>query len=316
MDRQKACGLLPQRVLSRTAALIAALGLLYTAQARAAQTDATTSAAFLKLPVGARNAAMGATGAAETSVYSTFWNPAGLASLEGKELAYSYASWLADTSYQFLGYAQKTNIGSFGVSFEYVSVPAIQKYDNTGAPQNAQYSPLDTLATLSYARKIDWVSVGANLKGVYSQLDDRSASTLAADFGLRVQREKLAAGLVLQNMGPGLKYSQDRAPLPLNVKAGASFMPAKGAILPLDLSKARGSDPWIGLGAEYLLAAGSAAWIGPRIGYETDRGDLGFMAGLTTGFGLVVNQFSFDYAFVPVGEFGDTHRLSLKVKFQ
>jgi hypothetical protein len=301
--------------LSRIAALIAALGLLYPASTRAAQTDAATSAAFLKLPVGARSAAMGATGAAETSVYATYWNPAGLASIEGKELAYSYSSWLADTSYQYLGYAQKTGVGSFAVSFEYVSIPAIQKYDNTGAPQNAQYSPLDALATLSYARKIDWLSVGANVKGVYSKLDDRSASTLAADLGLRVQREKLAAGLVLQNMGPGLKFDRDRAPLPLNVKAGASYAPVKGATLTFDLNKARGSDLWAGLGAEYLLAVGPQAAIGPRAGYETDRSDLGVMAGLTTGFGLNVGKFSFDYAFVPVGAFGDTHRLSLKARF-
>ena len=295
--------------------LLAAAALLSPGEAHGAQTDATTSAAFLKLPIGARNAAMGATGAAEASVYSTYWNPAGLASLEGKELAYSYASWLADTSYQFLGYAQKTEIGSFGVSFQYVSIPAIQKYDNTGAPLNAQYSPLDALATLSYAHKIDWLSVGGSLKGVYSKLDDQSAQTVAVDVGARAEYEKLAGGLVVQNMGPGLKFIQDRAPLPLNVKAGASYKPVKGATLTLDINKARGSDPWIGAGAEYLLSAGSGAWVGPRIGYESDRSDLGSMAGLTFGAGLIVNKFSFDYAFVPVGEFGDTHRLSLKVRF-
>ena len=296
-------------VVIAVAALILLLvaALLFPGEARGAQTDATTSAAFLKLPIGARNAAMGATGAAEASVYSVYWNPAGLASLENKELAYSYASWLADTSYQFVGYAQR----SFGVSFQYVSIPAIQKYDNTGAPLNAQYSPLDALATVSYAHKIDWLSVGASLKGVYSKLDDRSAQTLAADVGLRAEYEKLAGGLVVQNMGPGLKFVQDRAPLPLNVKAGVSYKPAKGATLTFDVNKARGSDVWVGAGAEYMLAAG----VGPRIGYESDRTSLGAMAGLTTGIGIVVNKFSFDYAFVPVGEFGDSHRLSLKVRF-
>ncbi|MFI5348203.1 MAG: PorV/PorQ family protein [Elusimicrobiota bacterium] len=315
MDRQKACGLAPRTASLRPAAVLAALVFLFPAGASALQTDATTSAAFLKLPIGARNAAMGATGAAEASVYSTYWNPAGLASLEGRELAYSYASWLADTSYQFLAYAQKTEVGSLGVSFQYVSIPAIQKYDNTGAPLNAQYSPLDALATVSYAHKIEWLSVGGSLKGVYSKLDDQSAQTLAADVGARAEYGKLAGGLVVQNMGPGLKFIADRAPLPLNVKAGAAFKPVKGATLTLDFNKARGSDPWIGAGAEYMLSAGGGAWVGPRIGYESDRGDLGAMAGLTFGAGLIVNKFSFDYAFVPVGEFGDTHRLSLKVRF-
>jgi hypothetical protein len=301
--------------LSRTAALIAALGLIFPASALAGQTDATTSAAFLKLPIGSRNASMGATGAAEASIYSIYWNPAGLAEVENKELAYAYASWLAETSYHFLGYAQKTSLGSFGAAFQYVSIPAIQRYDNTGAPQNAQYSPLDSLASVSYARKIERVAVGATLKGVYSKLDDRSAQTFAADAGLRWANEKLAGGLAIQNMGPGLKFAADRAPLPLNVKAGVSYRPAKGATLNFDVNKARGSDPWVGIGAEYMLAVGTGSEIGPRVGYESDRTALGAMAGLTTGFGLTVNKFSYDYAFVPAGEFGDTHRLSLKVRF-
>ena len=35
---------------------------------------------------------------------------------------------------------------------------------------------------------------------------------------------------------------------------------------------------------------------------------------MTMGVGLTVKRFTFDYAFVPMGDFGDTHRLSLKVR--
>jgi hypothetical protein len=299
--------------------VIAATAFAFPHGACGAQTDATTSASFLKLPVGARNIAMGATGAAEASAYSLYWNPAGLASLEGRELAYSYSAWLADTSYQFLGYAQKTEAGTFGASIQYVAVPAIQKYDNTGAPLNDQYRPLDSLVSVSYARTIGAVSVGGTVKGIYSRIDDRSAQTEAADIGVRAGSlfgRKLSAGLVVQNIGPGLKYDHERAELPLNVKAGASYSPQGGLTLCLDGNKASGSDAWVGGGVEYMISVGPESWAGPRMGYESDRMDLGNLAGLTTGVGLVLKRFSFDYAFVPMGEFGDTHRLSLKVRFK
>lgn len=320
MSPTESGGLTPQRAQAfAVATVIAATALVFPRGARGAQTDATTSASFLKLPIGARNAAMGATGAAEASVYSLYWNPAGLAPLEGSELAYSYTAWLADTSYQFLGYARKTEAGSFGVSAQYVSVPAIQKYDNTGAPLNDRYRPLDGLVSISYARKIADVAVGASVKGIYSKLDDRSARTAAADVGMRMDSlfgRRLSAGLTIQNVGPGLKYSQERAPLPTSVKAGAAYIPLSGVTLCLDLNKSRGTDAWIGAGAEYMITAGREVWAGPRVGYESDRMALGRFAGLTTGVGLILKRFSFDYAFAPMGDLGGTHRLSLKVRFQ
>lgn len=286
--------------------------------ASAAPTDATTSAAFLKLPVGARNSAMGATGAAESSVYSLYWNPAGLASIKNRELAYSYTSWLAEVSYQFLGYAQTTAWGTFGASAQYVSVPAIDKYDNTGAALGSQYKPLDSMVGLSYAQDLGGFSAGATVKNIYSKLDDRSAQTLAADIGLRagpLLGRELFAGLAVGNIGPGLKFDRDRAPLPLNVKLGASYSPTPGLTLALDLNETRGADPTVNAGFEYRVSAGSGTAVVPRAGYETGRGGLGGMAGLTTGLGLDLGRFTFDYAFIPMGDFGDAHRLSLGARF-
>lgn len=286
--------------------------------ASAAPTDATTSASFLKLPVGARNSAMGATGAAEASAYSTYWNPAGLASVTGRELAYSYTSWLVDVSYQFLGYAQATRWGTFAVSAQYVSVPAIDKYDNTGTALGSQYRPLDSLVGLSYARQVAGLGVGASLKHVRSELDDRSAQSLAADVGVRsgpLLGRELFAGFALQNLGPGLKFDRERAPLPLNLKFGASYRAAPGLTLALDLNEPRGADATVNGGVEYRVAVGSGAAVVGRGGYETGRGGLGGMAGLTTGLGLDFSRFTFDYAFIPMGDFGDAHRLSLGARF-
>ena len=166
--------------------VVSTLLLCLVGPAEAAQSDASTSAAFLKIPIGARNAAMGGTGAVESSVYSAYWNPAGLAEVTGRQAAYSYSAWLVDTSLQTLGYAQATPYGAFALSFQYVSIPAIQKYDNTGAAVGAEYRPVDSLLGVSYARRAFGVMLGASLKGLYSKLEDSSAHSAALDLGARL----------------------------------------------------------------------------------------------------------------------------------
>src|SRR5215471_2504536 len=55
-----------------------------------------------------------------------------------------------------------------------------------------------------------------------------------------------------------------------------------------------------------------------RIGYryQTKKPDLGGLAGLTAGIGLRHNNMSLDYAFVPLGDLGQTHRISFNLRFR
>ena len=288
------------------------------AAASAAPTDATTSASFLKLPVGARNGAMGATGAAEASAASLYWNPAGLAAVKGRQFAYSYTSWLVDVSYQSLGYAHGADWGTLGVLAQYVSVPAIDKFDNAGAAVGSQYRPLDALFGLAYAQNLPGFSLGAAVKHITSKLDDRSASTVAADVGARagpLLGRDLYAGLAVSNIGAGLKFERERAPLPLNVKVGAAYRPSPALTLTLDANEPRATDATLNAGVEVRVFAASGTAVLPRAGYETGRAGLGGLAGLSTGLGFDFGRFTFDYAFIPMGDFGDSHRLSLAARF-
>ena len=49
--------------------------------------------------------------------------------------------------------------------------------------------------------------------------------------------------------------------------------------------------------------------------YDSAMATLGPLAGLTAGAGFKINIFDIDYAFVPYGDLGLTHRISLLAKF-
>jgi len=94
---------------------------------------------------------MGETGAAGTGINSVFWNPAGLNSIESGELSVMHASWLEGINFQNISYARKTRSAVVGLSAVYLSVPAIDKYDNTGLKTNGTYKPADMAVIFSYA---------------------------------------------------------------------------------------------------------------------------------------------------------------------
>ena len=55
-----------------------------------------------------------------------------------------------------------------------------------------------------------------------------------------------------------------------------------------------------------------------RLGYryQIQRPDLGSLADFSAGIGLRGKNMSIDYAFVPLGDLGQTHRLSFNLRFK
>ncbi len=149
----------------------------------------TTTASFLKIAIGAKNIAMGETGATSDDVNSVYWNPAGLNEVSSKQVSLMHAIWFEDISYEYLGYAHPTKIGTFGLALNYLHMTAIEKYDEYDNLLSETYKPSDMAATISYARKLslrgeaDAISVGLNLKYISSNLDDEIGTAFAADIG-------------------------------------------------------------------------------------------------------------------------------------
>jgi hypothetical protein len=111
-----------------------------------------------------------------------------------------------------------------------------------------------------------------------------------------------------------MKFISKRYDLPLVFKAGLSRrLPGSGAVLVLEADKPIDNHPSFVLGAEYPLVAKLALRTGYR--YRHTGNELGAWSGFSAGAGLMLGRFSFDYAFSPFGELGNSHRFSLNARF-
>src|SRR5215470_15693040 len=93
----------PAVAIAAALVLLPGSALVVRAQSLGSQRVGTSSGGFLRIGVGARAVGMGETFVAVADDPSAiFWNPAGLASLQRRELAISYVQWPADVNYNHL----------------------------------------------------------------------------------------------------------------------------------------------------------------------------------------------------------------------
>lgn len=272
----------------------------------------TASSAFLKIGAGARPAAMGDSFAGVADdVNALYWNPAGIARLENREMTFSHNIWLEDTNYEYLGFVQPLGNYVVGAGVSYLNIGAMDGWDVNNAP-TGDFSAHSMAVALSVGRVIDdKLSLGLTLKTVQEKIETESASAFAVDAGgIYRLGENSSAALVVQNLGTGMKFVKESAGLPMNIKiGGAHRMLEKKLVLSLDFNKYTDTRFRGNFGAEY----GLAEMLALRLGYNGGN-DMG--SGLTCGFGYKISRINLDYAFVPYGDFGDAHRFSLSYGFR
>ena len=283
----------------------------------------TSSGQFLKLGAGARAAGMGeAYSAVADEASAIYWNPAALTRINGFSATFMHAALLADISYEFLGYGQKLgDRGALGLGVQYLSMPAFHETAPSGFETGTSFNPKDTGVTLACSFRLsEKYSAGISGKYIRSGID-KSASTFAADLGVlgapfRARGADLWLSLVVQNLGGKLKFEQKSDPLPLNVKLGSSLNIMKNWLIGLDVNFPRDNRPYAALGTEYRLAHGADMGFAGRAGFNSRTlGDIGGFNGVSAGAGLDYKQFGLDYAFLPFGAIGMTHRISVTVGF-
>src|SRR5439155_2978986 len=138
------------------------------------------------------------------------------------------------------------------------------------------------------------------------------AEAYAADLGLLYQANaRFSLGAVLANLGSKIKFVNEADPLPLAGRLGATYqmqpqwdISAEGVYRKTGL--ASGS-----LGMEWRYGEIFSF----RAGYNTAHiKELGGASGVTAGVGLFVWGQEFSYAWVPVGDLGQTHYFSLVLR--
>ncbi|MBN1822709.1 MAG: PorV/PorQ family protein [Endomicrobiales bacterium] len=283
----------------------------------------TTSADFLKLGAGARNGAMGDTGAADNSVNASWWNPAGLTQIPKFQCSFMYSPLFGgEAAFQHAALGKKYAFGAFALSAGILSVKPIDKYDNTGARLGETYAPQDSVIMFSFAKDVidyrERIPVGISVKYVSSQLDDVSADTYAFDIGMFVHPvlfpnvRNLKVGVAVQNIGNAMKFKNRSYPLSQITRAGMTYTILGNSLIAADVYQCTGSDVSFGFGYEYYTLLGSMMLFSPRIGYKQQVTEAADALGVTLGFGLTYNRLVFDYAFIPYGELETVHKISVK----
>ena len=311
----------------------------------------TAGAAFLKIEGGSRPAGMGGAFAGIANDINTiFWNPAGLTSVQDRELTAMQHFSFADINNQTVGYAQRTERFTWGASFLGSFTEIERRISPTKEPDSTV--TVGGFATgLSLAFPLgSAMSVGGTAKMISQQLDIQNSYGVAADVGilLRLVDNHLGIGVAVQNAG----FLDGGENLPIAIRAGMAYRtwkePVGGTSSPdasvgetsgLDASEsddevlpalelwAFGADAHIPLidaapsfhvGAERWFYDAVAARIGYRIGLNDNPAN-----GLALGIGvrrsgddaLANIDFQFDYAYVPDAYVGNAHRVSVITRF-
>ncbi|OGR96295.1 MAG: hypothetical protein A2016_03640 [Elusimicrobia bacterium GWF2_62_30] len=283
----------------------------------------TTGAQFLELPAQARGAAMGsAQGAAVEGAGAIYYNPGALAGVRGISATFMHALYFQDVSYDFAAVALRTKTqGTIAFGAQYLAVGSVGMVDNTGNSTGDSLAPRDLAFSAANARAIGRLEYGLGVKYISSRLKG-TASAYAADAGLRWNAAPAAFSLGVSNLGPGLKFREETSPLPTTIRVGSSYKTSAELsdttwVFALDGVFPKGAAAGACAGIELKNELTNTSNMAFRFGYNTraGAGGAGGLSGLTGGAGLDLDWFSVDYAFAPFGSLGDSHLLSLSVRF-
>lgn len=260
-----------------------------------------------------RIAAMGGAGVSiENSVWSAYYNPAGLSSLANAQAGASYIRLYNMNFFKnFFGgiaYPLPEKYGTLSLNFQYFGV------DYEGENLSGEYTfslshgfyllkDIHSTLALGYSLKGYHWNLGTSVEGVKLG----SATALGIDVGLMASvYSRTYIGVYLLNLNSPQVGQFTKYDLPQRVVAGISYQPYDGVTTSLDFNHLIGQEETeVWGGAEFQVFQ----YIFLRFGGTTNPNR--FSAGL----GLNVSNFSIDYGLRTHSELGETHSMGLMYSF-
>ncbi|OGF45281.1 MAG: hypothetical protein A2231_11155 [Candidatus Firestonebacteria bacterium RIFOXYA2_FULL_40_8] len=280
----------------------------------AANGIATSGGTFLKLPAGARASGMGeAFTAIADDATAVYWNPAGLNLINNISVSLMHSIWFEGMTYDWISGVLPTDLGKFGLGFQYMNYGSILETNVDGLDLGTYY-PADYSIYLSYGAELGGVKLGLTAK--YITLGVKNYTTkFAGDFGLLAPFEmfglKARLGMAIHNFGVSSIFVNEKEPLPTTENIGAAvwltpdWTISAEAVIPFD------NVIGFAAGTEFSVKLADNIKISGRTGYYS-RSD---PDNLTFGAGIKIDNISVDYAFEPFGDLGDTHRFCFNMQF-
>jgi hypothetical protein len=340
------------RTISQYLILLAMMVIMISPLTRAQErTDAKlaqTGMKFLSVGMSARQGALAdAFTAADGGSASMFYNPAGMARLDGiADISLGSVNWIADIKQYSVGMAVSAgDLGVFGLAFQYADYGNI---DATILANNSQgFLDIGTIKPsalsfgIGYARALtDKFEVGANVKFVRQDLgtgitdasyvgtagsftdysvnssSKNAVDVIAFDFGLMYKTgfKSLTLGMAVRNFAREVKYQKESFQLPLSFKLGASMNVFD--LVGFDREK---QSLLVTVDAEHPRDFPEQVKVGleyvfmdivaARIGYvgPADQHSLSY------GVGVMYKNFAVDYAYTPFGIFNQVSRFSVRL---
>ena len=278
----------------------------------------TTGFSFLKIGVGARAVALGgAYTTATADPEAAAWNPAGLWGINKRTASLSFNRYLVDSQAGFISTTLPTPKRVWSISANYVTYGIMQRTDSEGANLGS-FSAADMAAYLSLAQPVwrDWLTLGASVKAIYSNIDEFSSDAYALDLGLLIRGPLpgMHLGASLSNLGfvRSAYVGEFKDSLPVHMRFGLSHRPAHMPIpmlLLADFNLPNDSDPYLSLGLEVQVVSGLYV----RPGYSLQQAGSADedSVGLSAGAGFAAKRYRLDYAYSSYADLGDVHRVSI-----
>ncbi|MEE9288005.1 MAG: type IX secretion system protein PorQ [Bacteroidota bacterium] len=285
---------------------------------------------FLRNDVGARAAAMGGSFiAVKNDVNMLFYNPAGLSTLEKKQVSLGFLKHLLDVNSGHISYSQQfRNLGWFGAGIDYIHYGEFTRTDSRGNKLGT-FGATDLALVLGYSNVTSGgVHYGVNGKLIYSSIADVQSAAVALDAGViyQVTPERFAIGASILHVGRQIdKYNDTREDLPLELRVGFALRPEHLPLL-LNVSFNRLNEETsdaisrlraFSVGGELALSE----VIQVRFGYDNERrkdlkiGTSAGLAGFSLGMGILIDRYTVDYAFNSLGKIGSLHRVTIGRSF-
>ena len=292
------------------------------------------SGEFLSLGVGARALGLGGAfvGVAD-DVTASFWNPAGLAQLNRKELSLMHAETFGSLLNQdFIAFAlpltgqdrlstlafSLQRLGGGGVKITDLEKTGLEISDTNRVVLLKEESHADYALFFSYSHQMRpqflW---GANLKLIYRDVVSTSAFGIGADLAFLAKPYSfLSVGANLMDLTSSLLFYDNGTTETINptTKLGVALNRSFGdfsLVLATDADvryegRKTAAQFWLGkisADVHYGLEISYRGKVAGRLGM--DQGDF------TAGAGLRINQFGLDIAFLSHDELDNTYRISL-----